>query len=77
MESKMACPICGRTAEDVKSWMRCPKMLKEVCMTHCFKDCTSFEYGKSSLFQCRFGKELLPSELAEEIKNEYKSSAHV
>lgn len=71
MENKYKCPICGKTTAEVHSFMRCPKMLGEVCMTHCFKDCSSFDYGKSSLFQCKFGHELLPDEFANQLEEEY------
>lgn len=51
--SKQICPICNKGAEEVNSWVKCPKLNSSVCMKHCFGECEHMDEG-TSLPRCNY-----------------------
>lgn len=56
MKGNKECPICGQTVTTVKSWVKCPRERKSVCMKHCFSGCKYMNEGMS-LPRCSYIRE--------------------
>ena len=57
--SNTVCPICGKSVEEVMSWVHCPKYKALVCMAHCYQDCGQMS-EEISVMRCTFAEQRQP-----------------
>ncbi|WMJ84487.1 hypothetical protein ACS3UN_06955 [Oscillospiraceae bacterium LTW-04] len=63
-EHDTRCPVCGKTPEQQRSWVRCPKHQAPVCMTHCYSGCPHLDQS-SSRTVCNFNQSKEARQFAE------------